>query len=141
MQFRPYERDDLDAVIGLCLAEGWPSIPADHERGHRMLTNPGVTTFVAVDGDDAGGDDPRRDADTVVGFINLLSDGEVQAYIATMAVAASHRRRGIGTRLIKEALAASGAQRVDLLSDADDFYRQLVHERWVGFRLYPPIAP
>jgi GNAT superfamily N-acetyltransferase len=128
VEYRPYEANDLPGVLALCQAEGWPSLPADPARTHRLLTNPGVTSDVAVD--DGG----------VGGFIYLLSDGEVQAYIALMAVAVPKRRRGIGTRLIQEAFAVCGAQRVDLLSAADGFYERLAHERWVGFRLHPPFA-
>jgi len=116
---------DLPGVIALCEAEGWPSLPADPERAHCILTNPGVTTYVAVDGE-------------VLGFIYLLSDGVLQAYIASMAVAVDHRRRGLGTRLIQEALVACGAQRADLLSTADAFYGALPHRRLSGFRIYPP---
>jgi GNAT superfamily N-acetyltransferase len=102
--------------------------PSDPERANRIFTNPGVTTFVAVG--------PRG----VSGFIYLLSDGEVQAYIALMAVACDERRRGIGTELIETAFAACGAERVDLLSVADAFYENLPHQRWSGFRLHPPSA-
>ncbi|MGO8957614.1 MAG: GNAT family N-acetyltransferase [Streptosporangiaceae bacterium] len=125
MEFRRYAPADMPGIIVLCEAEGWPSLPADPQRAHRILTNPGVTTFVAVDGEH------------VVGFMYLLSDGEVQAYIATMAVAAARRGQGIGTRLISEAFAASGAERIDLLSAADGFYEKLPHRRLPGFRLYP----
>jgi ribosomal protein S18 acetylase RimI-like enzyme len=125
MEFRPYEPADLPGIIKLCEAEGWPSLPGDTQRAHRILTNPGVTTFVAVDDDQ------------VAGFIYLLSDGEVQAYIATMAVTAASRGRGIGTRLINEAFMACGAERIDLLSAADGFYEKLPHRRLPGFRLYP----
>lgn len=128
MQYRRYEANDLQGVLTLCTAEDWPSLPADPSRTHRLLTNPGVTSFVAVD-DGA-----------VVGFIYLLSDGEVQAYISLMAVESSKRRQGIGTRLIQEAFAVCGAQRVDLLSAADEFYERLNHQRWVGFRLHPPFS-
>ena len=128
MDYRPYEHDDLSGVIQLCEAEGWPSLPADPERAQRILTNPGVTSNVAAD------------ASGVVGFIYLLSDGEVQAYIATMAVASGNRRQGIGTRLIREAFEASGAERIDLLSQADAFYDGLMHRRLPGFRLSPPFA-
>ncbi|MBV9042022.1 MAG: GNAT family N-acetyltransferase [Acidimicrobiia bacterium] len=128
MEYRPYEADDLPGVLTLCEAEQWPSFPADPARAHRLLTNPGVTSYVADDDDE------------VVGFIYLLSDGEIQAYIALMAVSAARRRRGIGTRLIEEAFAVCGAERVDLLSAADEFYERLNHQRWVGFRLHPPFA-
>lgn len=128
MEYRRYELEDLAGVLALCEAEGWPSLPGDPGRAHRVFTNPGVTTFVAIDG---GG---------VAGFIYLLSDGEVQAYIALMAVALGQRRHGIGTELIQQAFAACGAERVDLLSAADAFYENLPHQKWSGFRLHPPFA-
>lgn len=128
MDCRPYEKPDLGGVITLCEAEGWPSLPADPARAHRILTNPGVTSYVATQGND------------VVGFIYLLSDGEIQAYIATMAVAEGSRRRGVGTQLIQAAFSACGAERIDLLSDADDFYEKLPHQRWTGYRLHPPFT-
>jgi len=122
---RPFEQRDLDGVLALCRAEGWPSLPADRDRAGRILTNPGVTTFVAVDGD------------AVAGFAYVVSDGEVQAYLASMAVALAHRRHGVGTRLVQAAFAACGAERLDLLSDADAFYEHFPHRRWSGFRIYP----
>ncbi len=128
MECRPYVRDDLASILGLCEAEEWPSLPNDPERAHRVLTNPGVTTYVAVD--PRGGD--------VVGFIYVLSDGEIQAYIALMAVAPAARRRGIGRALIEAAFDACGAERLDLLSAADEFYEHLPNQRWSGFRLHPP---
>lgn len=130
VEYRPYEADDLPGVLTLCEAEQWPSFPADPARAHRLLTNPGVTSYVADDDDD----------DEIVGFIYLLSDGEIQAYIALMAVSAAKRRQGIGTRLIEAAFAVCGAERVDLLSAADEFYERLNHQRWTGFRLHPPFA-
>lgn len=128
MEYRPCERVDLLGVLALCEAEGWPSLPSDPESAHRIFTNPGVTAYVAVG------------QGVVSGFIYILSDGEVQAYIALMAVALQERRHGIGTELIETAFAACGAERVDLLSAADDFYENLPHQKWAGFRLHPPFA-
>jgi ribosomal protein S18 acetylase RimI-like enzyme len=128
MMYRPYDRQDLPGIIALCEAEKWPSLPSDPQRAHRIMTNPGVTAYVAVNDEQ------------VAGFIYLLSDGEVQAYIASMAVAADRRGQGTGTRLIREAFAACGAARVDLLSTADAFYEKLLHSSHSGFRLYPPFA-
>lgn len=73
----------------------------------------------------------------MAGFIHVLSDGELQAYISLMAVVAGRRGQGIGTRLITEAFARSGAARMDVLSDADGFYERWPHRRRPGFRLYP----
>jgi ribosomal protein S18 acetylase RimI-like enzyme len=123
--YRPYVPADLDHVLALSSAQGWTSLPKDPVRAQRVLTNPGVTTFVAVDGDD------------IVGFVYLLSDGEIQAYVCSIAVAASHRRRGIGTELLAAAFAVCGAERADLLSEADEFYEAMPHRKMPGFRVYP----
>src|SRR5215213_1812389 len=90
------QRRDLEGVLDLCRAEGWPSLPADPARADRILTNPGVTTYVAVDGE------------AVAGFASVLSDGELQAYLATLVVARDRRRQRLGTRLVRAAFAACG---------------------------------
>jgi ribosomal protein S18 acetylase RimI-like enzyme len=129
MEVVPYQRADLPGVIALCEAEGWPSFPADHERAHRVLTAPGVTTVVA------------RDDERVVGFAYLQSDGEIQAHLSNIAVARSHRRQGIARRLLQMAIDDAGGQRIDLVTDsAIDFYAALGHKRLEGFRIYPPFG-
>ena len=40
--------------------------------------------------------------------------------------------------LVADVLERSGAQWLDLLSIADDFYEQLPHTKHAGFRVYPP---
>lgn len=126
MDIRRYSADDLSGVLQLCTAEGWPSLPEDPARAHRVLTAPGVTTVVATPGD------------TVIGFAQLLSDGEIQAYLALIAVHPQHRRQGIGRAMLASALQLAGGGRVDLLSDASGgFHRSLPHLRLQGFRLYP----
>ena len=64
-----------------------------------------------------------------------------QAHLSTIAVARSHRRLGIATRLLQFAIVEAGGVRVDLITDeATDFYASLRHQRWSGFRIYPPFA-
>jgi ribosomal protein S18 acetylase RimI-like enzyme len=127
VEYRDYVERDLPQVIALCVAEGWPSFAEDAARAHRALTAPGVTTVVSVDGDQ------------VVGFAQLLSDSEIQACLATIAVSGSHRRQGIARRLIGEALERAGGIRVDLITEtAEPFYETLTHKRFSGFRIYPP---
>jgi hypothetical protein len=86
VEISPFRAEHLDGVLTLCVAEGWPSFPEDPVRALRLLTAPGVTTVVAViEGD-------------VVGFAELLSDGELQAFLRaspwlrTSVVAASAAR-------------------------------------------------
>jgi ribosomal protein S18 acetylase RimI-like enzyme len=124
---RRFEQRDLEGVLALCRAAGWPSLPEDPARAARVLTAPGVTTVVAVD-------DER-----VVGFAQLFSDGEIQAFLTSIAVDATQRARGIGRALVTEGLVQAGGERIDLLSEegATGFYEKLPHFRKPGFRLYP----
>jgi predicted N-acetyltransferase YhbS len=126
-EIRRFSRDHLDGVLRLCEAEGWPSFPEDPERAVRVLTAPGVTTVVAVEGGD------------VVGFAQLFSDGEIQAFLGNLAVDAAVRGKGLGRSLVLEALRLAGGQRVDLLSEdgAVEFYERFPHLRKPGYRLYP----
>jgi len=126
---RPFAAGDLSEVIELCAAEGWPSFPEDPARALRALTAPGVTTVVAVD---QGG---------VVGFAQLLSDGEIQAHLSLIAVAPTHRRQGIALAMLKAALERAGGIRIDLVTDtAPEFYAAMPHRRFDGFRIYPQMA-
>jgi ribosomal protein S18 acetylase RimI-like enzyme len=119
--------EHLAGVLRLCVAEGWPSLPGNPERALRALTAPGVITVVAVEEHD------------VVGFAQMFSDGEIQAFLATLAVDGLRRGQGIGRALVTEALLLSGVERVDLLSEEESvgFYRSFPHFAKPGFRLYP----
>ena len=130
MDIRRFQPADLSGVIALCAAEGWPSFPENPARAGRALTAPGVTTVVAAMGE------------RVVGFAQLLSDGEVQAYLALIAVAPDHRRQGIAGQLLDLALGEAGGLRIDLLTEAGgEFYAALRHRRIPGYRIYPPFEP
>jgi ribosomal protein S18 acetylase RimI-like enzyme len=123
---RAFEARDLDAVIALCAAEGWPSFAEDPARALRALTAPGVTAVVAEVGA------------RVVGFAQLLSDGEIQAHLSLIAVAPDARRQGIAVEMLKVVLARAGGLRIDLVTDtAPEFYAALPHRRFEGFRIYP----
>ncbi len=126
MQYRLVTRDDLDGIIALCAAEGWPSYTADRDMTWRALTAPGVCTVVAVDGGE------------VMGFAQTQSDGVIQAHLSLIAIARHRRRQGIGRQLVEEALRRGGGKRLDLLSEGgEDFYRSFHHRRLPGFRIYP----
>lgn len=54
-----------------------------------------------------------RDADGLVGFVNVVGDGSVHAFVEDTAVASRARRQGIGVRLIevaREQAAAAGCE-------------------------------
>jgi len=126
MEFRRFLLSDLPGVLHLCKQEKWPSFPEDPARANRALTAPGVTTIVAVEGE------------TIVGFAQLMSDGEIQAHLSLIAVDSAYRRRGIARELIASALRVAGGLRIDLITDsAEEFYSSFPHFRRAGFRLYP----
>lgn len=125
----PFTAAHLAGVVRLCQAEGWPSFPDDPARAARLLTAPGVTSVVAVTVASA----------EVVGFAQLYSDGELQAFLASMAVDVDWRGRGVGRAMVEAALRRAGGDRIDLLSedDAVGFYESFPHFRKPGVRLYP----
>lgn len=68
----------------------------------------------------------------------MQSDGVIQAHLSLIAVNAAHRGKGVGRRLVEQALRHSGGQKVDLLSaTAAEFYRSFAHKEMPGFRIYP----
>lgn len=122
----PFDESYLDEILALCMKEGWPSLPADRSRARRALTAPGVVTVVAVD-------DGR-----VIGFAQLLTDGEIQAYLSLLLVAEPARGTGVGRSLVRDGYRRASAERLDLLSTegAQAFYESFTHRRHDGFRIY-----
>ncbi|HEY5262371.1 MAG TPA: GNAT family N-acetyltransferase [Solirubrobacteraceae bacterium] len=117
------EREHLPGVIELFSGERW-SYADDEQRTWRALTAPGSLSLVALW--------PER---TVIGIAQVLSDGEVQAFLAVLVVACQHRREGVALRLVEEARARTRCLRFDVISCADPFYERLGFRRVSGFRL------
>jgi ribosomal protein S18 acetylase RimI-like enzyme len=122
-----YAEEHLPGVVHLCEEQGWPGLPADPQRANRALSAPGVVTSVAVDDGE------------VVGFAQVLTDGEIHAYLSLLLVAEGTRRLGVGRALVGEAFARSGADRLDLFSESESegFYRTFRHHAFPGYRIYP----
>jgi predicted N-acetyltransferase YhbS len=117
------EREHLPGVIELFSDERW-SYADDEQRTWRALTAPGTLSLVALSSER-----------TIIGIVQVLSDGEVQAFLAVLVVASQHRREGVARRLIEEACARTHCLRFDVISCADPFYEQLGFRRVSGFRL------
>jgi GNAT superfamily N-acetyltransferase len=69
------------------------------------------------------------DGERLVGFVNVVGDGAAHAFVIDTLVALSHRRRGIGTRLIETAVEEArraGCEwlHVDFEAHLRDFYWQ-----------------
>ncbi len=78
-------------------------------------------------------------AGELVGAVEVLTDGGINWVIGALIVARAHRSRGIGTALVGEAFAVTGARRLDVLTEDEGprFYRRLPGREMPGFRLYP----
>lgn len=95
IEYRKDEHVDLGQFIGLyrssTLAERRPA--GDRAVMRQMLENADLTITAWA-------------GDTLVGISRTLTDFGYVAYLADLAVAASHQRQGIGKRLIEETQAA-----------------------------------
>ena len=129
MEYVTFKSRHLREIVRLCLDEGWASY-ADPTTAPQGLTAPGSVVMVAVN-------------ERVVGYVQLQTDGVVHAHVSNIVVAPSHRRQGIGHRLIECAFELSGAKYLDLVSTegADAFYRSFDHKVFPGFRIYPHRSP
>ena len=116
-----FRAQHLSEVMGLFAAERW-SYAEDQERTSRALTAPGSLSLVAL----ADG--------RVAGIAQTLSDGQVQALLSILLVAAERRGTGIGRALVQEALRRTPCIRCDLISCADAFYQALGFSPVSGFR-------
>jgi predicted N-acetyltransferase YhbS len=117
------EREHLPGVMELFAGERW-SYADDEQRTWRALTAPGTLSLVALSSEG-----------TVIGVAQVLSDGEVQAFLAVLVVAREHRREGAARRLVEEVRAHTRCLRFDVISCTDPFYEQLGFTRVSGFRL------
>jgi predicted GNAT family acetyltransferase len=73
-----------------------------------------------------------RDGDRVVGMARLLSDGVCNAYLLDVWTKSSHRRRGIGSAMVRSLAERVPGQHIGLQTDdAGAFYATL------GFRPQP----
>ena len=65
-----------------------------------------------------------RDDERLAGFVNVIGDGEVHAWIQDTMVAADQRHRGIGTALVRHATDAARAAGCQFLHvDFEDHLR------------------
>jgi ribosomal protein S18 acetylase RimI-like enzyme len=102
--------DDLSTLAAEHLTGffvGWPAAPSPEQ--HLAVLRGSHRAIIAED----------RAADRVVGFITMISDGVLTAFIPWLEVLPEYQGRGIGSELVRRVL--EGTERfysVDLLCDA-----------------------
>jgi ribosomal protein S18 acetylase RimI-like enzyme len=100
--------DDMAAITGVMLTGffvGWPKAPSVQQ--HLAVLRGSFRSIVAID-DDTG---------RAVGFVNMISDGVLTAFIPWLEVLPEYQGRGIGTALMRQVLGTDGLYSVDLVCD------------------------
>ena len=110
---------------------GWPSPPSPAR--HLELLRGSEQVVLA------------REAESgrIVGFVTVVGDGVVSAFVPLLEVLPAYQGRGIGTELVRRALTLLGDRyMVDLVCDEElvPFYERLGLQRVVGMALRNPDA-
>lgn len=129
-----YYTDDLTAVRDDMLRGffvGWPRRPSAAQ--HLAVLRGSYRSVVAIDDAD----------DRVAGFVNMISDGVLTAFIPWLEVLPEYQGQGIGSELMRRIL--DGTERfysVDLVCDADlvPYYERLGMHGWTSAMLRHPAA-
>lgn len=127
--YRVYSKELDDLEISDGFFEGWPNPPDKHV--HRRILEDSYKAIVAID----------KKRNIIIGFINIISDGVLSAYLPLLEVIPSYRKRGIGSQLIKYALEETkDLYMIDLLCDEDlqSYYEKLgmIKARGMAIRNY-----
>ncbi|MEU7988385.1 GNAT family N-acetyltransferase [Streptosporangium canum] len=110
---------EADRLTGFFV--GWPT-PASPEQ-HLAVLRGSYRAVVAID----------EETDRVVGFINMISDGVLTAFVPWLEVLPEYQGQGIGSELVRRILAdTEHLYSVDLLCDAS---LQPYYERFGMLRL------
>ena len=110
----------IDDVLHLYQAVGWTNYTNQPEMLEQALSH-SLAIYVALDGD------------AVVGLIRLVGDGFSSVFVQDLIVLPTYQRQGIGSNLMKEALADyNDAYQVQLATEQTEknlgFYRSLGFE-------------
>ena len=109
----------IDDVLHLYQAVGWTNYTHQPQMLEQALSH-SLATYLA------------RDDEEIVGLVRLVGDGFSSIFVQDLIVLPSYQRQGIGSNLMKEALADyKGAYQVQLATDESE--KTLGFYRFLGF--------
>ncbi len=114
IKYELYTNDLSNIEIADGFFEGWHKKP--NKIIHRKILENSYKSIVAMN------------KNTIIGFINIISDGILSAYIPLLEVIPEYRNRGIGRKLIKKALdEVKDLYMIDLSCDDNlvEFYKKI----------------
>jgi len=116
----------IDDVLHLYQAVGWTNYTNQPQMLARALSH-SLATYLA------------RDGEKIVGLVRLVGDGFSSVFVQDLIVLPSYQRQGIGSSMMKQALADyKDAYQVQLATDESEktlaFYRSLGFETLSSFQ-------
>ena len=116
----------IDDVLPLYQAVGWTNYTNQPQMLEQALSH-SLATYLA------------RDGEKIVGLVRLVGDGFSSVFVQDLIVLPSYQRQGIGSSMMKEALADyKGAYQVQLATEQTEktlgFYRSLGFETLSSFQ-------
>ena len=116
----------LDDVLHLYQAVGWTNYTNQPQMLSQALTH-SLAIYLA------------RDGEEIVGLVRLIGDGFSSVFVQDLIVLPTYQRQGIGSTLMKQALADyKDAYQVQLATDESEktlgFYRSLGFETLSSFQ-------
>lgn len=123
MNIRPYEERDFDQIQALNEAEGWSQLVRQHELTKQAWRQSNVAYVVESEGQ-------------VIAYLRGLTDTTVSLYACELLIAPSHRRLGIGERLLLHVHALYPETRLEMLASASShtYYEKLNFRPFYGYR-------
>ncbi|UTT43210.1 GNAT family N-acetyltransferase [Exiguobacterium aurantiacum] len=123
MNIRPYEERDFDQIQALNETEGWSQLVRQHELTKQAWRQSNVAYVVESEGQ-------------VIAYLRGLTDTTVSLYVCELLIAASHRRLGIGERLLSHVHALYPETRLEMLASASSqtYYEKLNFRPFYGYR-------
>ena len=116
----------IDDVLHLYQAVGWTNYTNQPQMLEQALSH-SLATYLA------------RDGEKIVGLVRLVGDGFSSVFVQDLIVLPSYQRQGIGSNLMKEALADyKDAYQIQLATEQTEktlvFYRSLGFETLSSFQ-------
>lgn len=123
MNIRSYEERDFDQIQALNEAEGWSQLVRQHELTKQAWRQSNVAYVVESEGQ-------------VIAYVRGLTDTTVSLYVCELLIAPSHRRLGIGERLLSHVHALYPETRLEMLASASShtYYEKLNFRPFYGYR-------
>jgi ribosomal protein S18 acetylase RimI-like enzyme len=96
MQIRPIQPDEIEAARLLLLANDWGPRVRDAAIFRKLVERSPLALVAVADGE-------------VIGFLRAITDGVFNGYLSMVVVDERHRRRGVGTALVRAAMGSNEA--------------------------------